>query len=153
MKRDIASSLFWLLFAIYFVIESYRFGLGDWGMPGPGYFPFGAGLLFGMISLSVMVSAIRKVPAEVPGESHGRLQWQNIILILVGMLAYILSFNKIGFILCTFLIVVFFIRLVAHGKWLNSIVIAFSITLAFYLFFDVLLNAQLPMGPFKFLRG
>jgi hypothetical protein len=153
MKRDIVSSIFWVLLAIYFTIESYRFGLGDWGMPGPGYFPFGAGLLFGIISLSVMLSALRKVPKEMPRESLERLQWKNIVLIIAGMLAYILCLNKVGFIVCTFLLVVFFIRIVAHWRWFNSIVIALSITLAFHLFFDALLNAQLPMGLFKFLRG
>lgn len=122
-------------------------------MPGPGYFPFGAGLLFGIISLSVMLSAFRKVPEEIPRKSPEKLQWQNIVLIIVGMLAYILCFNKVGFILCTFLLVVMFIRIVSHWRWVNSIIIALSITLAFHFLFDVLLNAQLPMGPFKFLRG
>jgi len=153
MKRDTLSTIFLLLFAIYFTIESYRFGLGDWGMPGPGYFPFGAGLLFGIISLSVMLSALRKVPKEMPRGSLERLQWKNIVLIILGMLAYILCLNKVGFILCTFLLVVMFIRIVSHWRWVNSIIIALSITLAFHFLFDVLLNAQLPMGPFKFLRG
>ena len=153
MKIDIISSLFCFLFALFFTIESYRFGLGDWGMPGPGYFPLGAGLLFGIISLSVMFSALRKVPKEMLRESPERLQWENIVLIIAGMLVYILCLHKLGFILCTFLLVVFFIRIVAHRRWFSSIIIGLSIVLAFHLFFDVLLNAQLPMGILRFLRG
>ena len=150
---DIISSLFCFLFALFFIIESYRFGLGDWGMPGPGYFPIGAGLLFGIISLSVMFSALRKVPKEMLRKSPERLQWENIVLIIVGMLLYILCFHKLGFILCTFLLVVFFIRIVSHRRWFSSIIIGLSIVLAFYVFFDILLNAQLPMGILRFLRG
>jgi len=153
MKKDLLSSIFWLLFGIYFTIESYRTDLGGWGRPGPGYFPFGAGLLFGIVSLWVLLSTLRKKTNEMPGGSPAKFQWHNIVLILVGMLAYILLFRKVGFLLCTFLLVVLFIRLVSHRTWFNSIVVALSITVAFYLFFDILLNAQLPMGPFEFLRG
>ena len=153
MKKDLFAGLFWLLFAVYFTIESHRFGLGDWGRPGPGTFPFCAGLLFGIVSLWELLSTLRKKTREMPGETPESLQWHNIVLILVGMLAYVLLFRKVGFILCTFLLVVLFIRLVSHRTWFNSIVVALSITVAFYIFFDVLLNAQLPMGPFEFLRG
>ena len=33
-------------------------------MPGPGYFPFGAELLLGIISLSVLINTLRKAPQQ-----------------------------------------------------------------------------------------
>ena len=151
MKKDILSGLFWLLFAIYFSAQAYGYGLGQWGMPGPGYFPFGAGLIFGMVSLWVLLSAIRKSTAGgPPTETSERLQWENIALILLGMLAYIFVLRKVGFLISTFLLVFFFIRIIARQRWFRSVVVALSITVAFHFFFDVLLNAQLPMGLLKF---
>ena len=82
MKKDIYSGLFWLLFGIYFTIESYSFGLGEWERPGAGYFPFGAGLLFVILSLSVFVKALRRVPLnEISIQSSERFHWKNIVLI------------------------------------------------------------------------
>jgi len=154
MKKDIFSGLFWLLFGIYFTIKSYSFGLGEWGRPGPGYFPFGAGLLFGILSLSVFVKALRRVaPSEISIQSSERLHWQNIVLIMSGMLAYILLLKRIGFVLCTFLLVVLSIRVIAKERWFNSIITALAIALAFHLFFNILLNVQLPSGVFRFLRS
>ena len=151
MKKDIASSLFWLLFAIYFTAQSYSLGLGHWGMPGPGYFPFGAGLLFGVISLCVAVSSIRKSSAgEHPKETSERLQWENVALILASMLVYIIIFKRAGFVIATFLLVFFFIRIIARQRWFRSILVAVSITVAFHIFFNILLNTQLPMGLLRF---
>jgi putative tricarboxylic transport membrane protein len=151
MKKDIVSSLFWLSFAIYYTAQSYRLGLGQWGMPGPGYFPFGAGLVFGMLALCVTVSAFRKSPAgERAKETPERLRWENVALILTGMLAYILLFKKAGFVIATFLLVFFFIRVIARQRWFQSFLAAVSITIAFHVFFNILLNAQLPMGLLKF---
>ena len=153
MRKDIYSSLFWLLFGIYFTIESYSLGLGEWSRPGPGYFPFGAGLLFGILSLSVFVKALRRVaPSEISIQSSERLHWQNMVLILFGMLAYTLLLKRIGFVLCTFLLVVLFIRVIAKERWFKSIMTALVVTLTFHLFFNILLNAQLPSGILRFLR-
>jgi hypothetical protein len=153
MKKDIYSSLLWLLFSIYFTIGSCSLGLGEWGRPGAGYFPFGAGLIFGIFSLVVFLKALRRVPLkEISNQSSERLHWQNMVLILFGMLAYALFLKKIGFVLCTFLLVVLFIRVIAKERWFKSILTALVITVTFHLIFNVLLNAQLPSGILRFLR-
>ena len=154
MKKDFWGSLFCLLFGIFFTVESYRFGLGKWGRPGPGYFPFGAGLLFTIISLSAFVRIIQKTPSsETPSQSSDRFHWQNIVLVTVGMLAYSLFLKDIGFALCTFGLVVFFIRLIARKSWFNSIVTGLVIAIVFQVFFNILLNAQLPRGILGYLIG
>jgi hypothetical protein len=153
MKKDIFSSLFWLLFSIYFTIESYSLGIGEWSRPGPGYFPFGAGLLFGVFSLSVFVKTLRRVPPdEIFIQSSERFHWQNMVLILFGMLAYSLLLKRIGFVLCTFLLVILFIRVIAKERWSKSIMTALIVAVTFHLLFNILLNAQLPSGILKFLR-
>lgn len=154
MKKDVLSGLFLSLFGIFFTVESLRFGLGEWGRPGPGYFPFGAGLLFGIISLSVLVRTLGKAPpSEIPIGSSDRFYWQNIVLVVVGLLAYALLLRKIGFALCTFGLVVFCIRLVAKQGWLNSIMTGLIVALLFHVFFNILLNAQLPNGILRFVVG
>jgi hypothetical protein len=153
MKKDIFSGLFCLLFGIYFTIGSYNLGLGEWGRPGPGYFPFGAGLLFGIFSIPVLVKALRRPPLnETSLQPSERVHWQNMALILLGMLAYSLLLKRIGFVLCTFLLVILFIRVIAKERWSKSIMTALIVAVTFHLLFNILLNAQLPSGILKFLR-
>ena len=87
----------------------------------------------------------------MPPEASGRFQWQNIVLVVAGMLGYAFFLKRMGFMLCTFLIVVLFIRVIAKKRWLNSIMTAGILAVVFHVFFNVLLNAQLPNGLFKFL--
>lgn len=65
-RLDIYSSAFWLVFSIYIAFESYCLDLGNWHIPGPGYFSFGAALLLGVMSLSVLVKTLLKPSKEKP---------------------------------------------------------------------------------------
>jgi len=150
MRRlDLYSSAFWLAFSTYIVVESYRLGLGEWDDPGPGYFPFGAAALFGCMALSVFVKSVRGAssPKTVVG---GRIHWQNVIMVLVAMVLYTFLLNTIGFVLCTFLIVLFFIRVVALQRWTKSFTMALYIAIGSFLLFSFFLKAPLPKGFFLF---
>jgi putative tricarboxylic transport membrane protein len=148
-----------LLFAVYFAIESFGYDLGTWRMPGPGFFPFGAAVLFGMISLYVIVKALRPAPSEEnPAPAAGdsalpdRIRVWIIVQIMAGMVAYTLLLNSLGFVLCTFLLALFFIRVVAEQRWIHSLVISLTIAIGFQIVFNVFLNAQIPNGILTFLR-
>jgi hypothetical protein len=151
VNKDILSALFWTAFGTYFSVESYRFGLGEWSRPGPGYFPFGAGVLFSAISLSELVKSLRKAGSGAQtGHSSGQFRWQNIVLIIAGMLAYALLLKILGFALCTFALTILFFRAIARKGWLGSIATALAIAVVFEAFFNLLLNAQLPKGLLEF---
>ena len=96
--KDIFSAFFWLLFAIYIAIESYRFDLGKWSISGLGYFPFGAALLIGVISLLFLVKILRKTPSKEIPISLPKGRWKNVVLSLVALIAYFYLLNRIGFV-------------------------------------------------------
>jgi putative tricarboxylic transport membrane protein len=146
---DVYSSVFWLVFSIYIAVESYRLGLGKWDDPGPGYFPFGAALLFGCMAFGVFVRSLSIGPV-LKTDAGQRHRWQNVILVLIAMVLYTLLLNSIGFVLCTFLIVVFFVKVVALRRWTSSIMMALCMSIASYLLFSFFLKAPLPRGFFLF---
>ena len=146
-RLDIYSSGFWLLLSIYIAVESYRLDLGNWHTPGPGYFSFGAALLLGVMSLSVFVKALLKPSkGETLAVAPEEVRWQNVVLVLASMFFYVLLLNSVGFVLCTFLLLVFFLLGVSRQRFLTAILIASLVTIGSYIVFDILLNAQLPKG-------
>lgn len=149
-RKDFFSTLFWLIFAICIAIESRRLGLGKWSTPGPGYFPFGAGILLGLISLSILIKSLLKPPLKkmptVVTQLEERLNWQSVMLTLTGMLFYVFLFYRLGFILCTFLLIAFFVWVIGRRNWFVSFIAALFTTAASYLLFEILLDAQLPKG-------
>jgi len=146
---DVYSSVFWLVFSIYIAVESYRLGLGKWDDPGPGYFPFGAALLFACMAFVVFVRSLSIGPVSKT-DAGQRYRWQNVILVLIAMVLYTLLLNSIGFVLCTFLIVVFFVKVVALRRWTSSIMMALCMSIGSYLLFSFFLKAPLPKGFFLF---
>ena len=150
MRRlDFWEEVFWLLFAIYISIEAYRLGLGSWRNPGDGYFPFGAGLLLGIMSLSTLIKPPR-MSEKASDSILEELKWKNVVLVLITMFLYAFLFVKIGFVLCTLLLFVFLLRFIGGGRWVTSIVVGSLVTLSSYVLFEILLKADLPIGILGF---
>ncbi len=74
-----------------------------------------------------------------------------VIYVIAGMLAYVFLLDVLGFLFCTFLLVAFYLKVVAERSWLTSVSFAAAVALVSHLFFDVLLNAQLPRGALGWL--
>ena len=61
MRRfSLYGNLFWLLFSLLICVESYRLKLGAINQPGPGFFPFSAGFVMLILSLSALFQSIIK---------------------------------------------------------------------------------------------
>jgi hypothetical protein len=149
-KRGIFGILFWILFSIYVAAKSYRFGLGNWHKPGPGYFPFGAALLIGMVSAGLLLRILLRSPAEEISNRVSIFQTSSTVLSVVAMTAYILFLKTIGFVLCNFLFAVFFLHVVMRTRWGTTLIVAVCASLGFHVFFNILLDAQLPGGLLSF---
>jgi putative tricarboxylic transport membrane protein len=154
-KKDFFPNLFCLLFSINFCIESYSYGLGNWKMPGPGFFPFGAGLVFGILSLYLTVKGRLPDPSRTKEVTHDLSEhpkWGLMATIVGGMFAYALFLQSLGFALCTFFFVLLCLRGIAKRHWSGSLVVALSVAVGSHLLFNVILNAQIPNGILTFLR-
>jgi len=144
MKRDSIIAIFWLLLSFYLAYASYQLGLGTGGRPGAGFFPFGAALGIGIIALFRLIG-VSPTQAETSMATSGR-EWKKILAIVAGMLAYALLLDVLGFAICTFVLLAFYLKIVATQPWRNSLAFASAAAVGAHLFFDVLLRAQLPRG-------
>jgi putative tricarboxylic transport membrane protein len=144
MKRELVISGVWLLLSCYGSIASYKLGLGAGGRPGPGFFPFGAALAIGVIALVRLLRAQREAASAAFATTAS--EWRRIACVIGGMLAYALLLDVLGFSICTFLLLAFYLQIVALQRWTLSLGFALAVALASHLFFDLLLNAQLPRG-------
>ena len=144
MKKATVISCFWLLLSIYVAYTSYQLGLGGGGRPGAGFFPFGTALAIGVIALLRLIG-VNQDAAETK-IAMTKDEWKKIIYVVAGMLAYALLLDPLGFALCTFLLLAFYLKFVAAQPWRLSFGFAVVSALGAHIFFDVLLRAQLPRG-------
>ena len=150
-SADFVSGLFLLLFAVFIAAESCRLGLGEWKNPGAGYFSFAGALVLGVMSLKVLLGALRKRSEQKDsGIGSNGLRRRNVGFVLGGMVIYGLVLETLGFIISTFLLIVFFLRVIAPQRWRVILLTAFLCAVGSYLLFHVLLDADLPKGYLGF---
>jgi len=142
MKKAVSIPLYWLFLASYFGYAGYNLGLGAGGRPGAGFFPFGAALAIGAIALARLI----RLASESAIFATTTSEWRRIICVIVGMAAYALLLDPLGFALCTFLLMAAYLKLVAVQSLRLSLGFAAGVAFFAHLFFDSLLNAQLPRG-------
>jgi putative tricarboxylic transport membrane protein len=146
LKKETIISGFWLVFAVYFAIESQRLGLSTGNRPGPGFFPFGAAVSIAVIAVFRLVKNLRDDSAPEVSAAVGAAEARLVLAVIAGMALYALSLDVLGFLLCTFLLVAFYLRVVAARSWRVTVSFAAAVALGSHLFFAELLNAALPRG-------
>ena len=146
MKREIITSSFWLLLSFYLSVESYRLGLSTANRPGPGFFPFIATIGIGLIAVFRLANSVRKVSPDENSDPGVAGEARLVVYVIAGMIAYAFLLNLLGFLFCTFLLVAFYLKVIAGRGWLATLSFAAAVALTAHVFFDVLLKADLPRG-------
>lgn len=149
MKQQSIIAAIWLLIAGYTAYASYQLSLSAGGRPGAGLFPFVTALGIGLIALLRLVGANRDGSEAKPAASPD--QWRNIFAIIAGMVAFALLLDSLGFAICTFLLLAFYLKIVAAQPWQRTLIFAGATAVGAHLFFDLLLHAPLPRGLLAFL--
>ena len=143
-------NLFWLLFSLFTCIEAYRLGLGFVNNPGPGFFPFAAGLVMLILSLAALFQSIRKRNQLEKAARQEPFRWWNIVIILAVITAYAFSIEKIGFLINTFLLMCLLLKVVEPQSWKTTIIGGLLTTVAANLIFNVIFQAHIPSGILGF---
>jgi len=152
-KADRISGIFWLVFAVFIGVQSYRLGLGTLHKPGPGFLFFWTGIILAIMSLIVLLRAWSGKKTEEPGISiFGTQNTRKILFVLISLFLYARFMETIGFIPVTLLLFVFLLGIIEKKKWFYTIFVSVVVTVAAYLIFETWLKSQLPKGLLDFLR-
>lgn len=152
-------SLFLIVLSIIVCIYSVRLKIGSLSNPASGFIPFIAGLLFGLLSLLQIIEWIilkrskEKVKYHKIIEEGGGPGGRNrIIIVITLLLAYITIMPKLGYLISTFLLMIFLFRIGHQIKWWFLLAFSFLITLSTYLIFDRWLSCRFPVGVLEYWR-
>ena len=143
-------NLFWLLFSLITCIEAYRLKLGAIHKPGPGFFPFGVGLVMLGLSLVALFQSIGKKKDIEKKVRQEPFRWWNIVIILAAITAYAVSLEKVGFLINTFVFICLLLKVVEPQSWKTTLLGGLITTLAANLVFNVIFRAQIPSGILGF---
>ena len=146
MKRSLLINFFWIVFSLAVVLESWRLDVGSLYAPGPGFLPFIAAGILGLLALIALIQTwgAKKETEKSPAGFGGNLL--KVILLTGILVVYIYLLNILGFLIDTFLLLLFLFRVMEPLSW-KKVLLADLITLVVvYLLFEIFLGTPLPKG-------
>lgn len=133
-----------LMWAARQLPESHTFG------PGPEFLPFWLGALMAGLAVLLFVSAGQRPAAAEAKVFPGLAALLPLGLTVGGLAAYILTLERLGFLLGTGLLTLFLLRAVMRERWGMTLLVAALNAAALQVIFRTLLGVSLPKGPFGF---
>jgi len=144
---DRISSLFWLFFSIYIFFESIHVGIGRLQKPQAGFIAFGGSILLGILSVVLFLQTFfRKEQADTSGFSIPL--WGRVLVMLISLVVYVILFEKLGYLIDTFLLMIFLLSSLKEMRWGWILASSFLITFLSYYMFTKGLGCQFPYGLF-----
>lgn len=147
-QRDIISSLFWAVLGLAISWGGYKLEIGTLHEPGSGFVFFWLGLIMVGLSLGILIPALGRpgTAGELKEAFWTEIRIGKVIAVLLALIVYASVFTFLGFILSTFLLLVFLFKAVEPQSWGKALAGAAITTLSAYVLFHVWLGSQLPKG-------
>jgi putative tricarboxylic transport membrane protein len=149
-KSDRVPGVFFVLLSLFACQQSVGIGLGTFRHPGPGFLPFSAGGLIGILAfwclIQSMISKKSREGLDSSEDAEAALPKIRLLLICLSLFAYTIAVSWLGFILSTFIFVLFIFYVVEPQRWWRIVIKAILITIGNYILFVFWLKVNLPKG-------
>lgn len=147
MNADLLSGLFWLVIGLGGIYGSYMLDLGTMREPGSGFTAFIASSFVSLLALIVFLQSLqkRRQNQKLPSLWRG-LNWEKSLGIFIILIFYVLSFERLGFIISSFLIILILLKFIWSLSWGKALLLSVLISGISYISFKICLGLQLPGG-------
>jgi hypothetical protein len=96
-QKDFWSGLMFVATGLGFAAAATNYSFGSSARPGPGYFPFGLGVLLAVLGAAVLFKSLT-IETE-GGDPVGAVPWRPMCLIVLGVVAFGLALPRLGLII------------------------------------------------------
>ncbi len=145
-RHDVISGLFWLGISVFVSLQAAQLGIGAFSSPGPGFVLFWSSLIFGILSIILVIKGILgKGGQRILADSWRGLKWIHVLVTIIALFLYASFLTQIGFLLITFGFMVLLYGLGKPKLWVTVGGAFLTIMLA-YIIFHFALQVQFPRG-------
>ncbi len=149
-NNDQRSSLAWLAVGLVIALYSMKYDLGSLSSPGPGFLPLGTGVAISVLALVVFFQQFARAKGEGLKTLWTGKNWPAAMMVIGALVLYTVLFKVLGFILDTFFLMLFLLRVMERMAWIKVLAWALGAALCSYAVFQLWLQAQLPTGILGF---
>ncbi|MBL8305248.1 MAG: tripartite tricarboxylate transporter TctB family protein [Rubrivivax sp.] len=144
-EKDFWSGLMFIGVGVAFAWGATGYSFGSSARPGPGYFPFGLGILMAILGGMVLFKALT---FEVEGgDKMGPWAWKPLLVIVFSVAGFGFILPRLGMIASLPLLVVVAAMAGDEFHWKDALINAVVLTLGSWLIFIVGLKLTIPLWP------
>jgi hypothetical protein len=144
-QRDFWSGMMFVGVGAGFAWGALEYSFGSSARPGPGYFPFGLGILLAVLGALVL---FKSLTIEVEGgDPIGSFAWRPLLTILGSVIGFGLLLPRLGLIATLPLLIVASSWASDEFRLRTALVAAVVLTLVSWLIFIVGLGLTIPLWP------
>jgi putative tricarboxylic transport membrane protein len=142
---DTIAGCVFLIVGMFFIVASMGISSSSYGSKvGPNIFPTALGAILVLLSVIVIYQTRKAVPAA---EKKEHKNFKRFALVLSSTFLYILLFELLGYVISTFLYLVFVFQVMERKKLLFAVLIAAFFSFAVYYLYVVVFQGTLPPFP------
>ncbi len=150
-QRDFWSGLMFVVVGVAFACGSIiNYSFGTSARPGPGYFPFGLGVLLAILGAVVLFKALT-IESE-GGQPVGAFAWKPLLIVVGAIILFGFALPRLGMIITLPLLITVASMASDEFKWRDALLSSVVLTAGSYAIFIWGLNLVIPIWP-TFLGG
>ncbi len=144
-QRDFWSGLMFLVAGVTFAWGATEYSFGSSARPGPGYFPFGLGILLALLGGVVLFKALT-LESE-GGDPVGAIAWRPLLVIVAAIVVFGLALPRLG-LACTLPLLIALSSLAGDQfRWRDVLISSLVLTVGSWALFILGLKLTIPLWP------
>jgi hypothetical protein len=144
-QRDFVAGLLFIVIGIAFAWRSLSYSFGDAARPGPGYFPFGLGVILALLGALVTFKSLTIESSN--GDPIGAVAWRPLVATLGAVALFGFALPRLGLVLAVPLLILVASLAGDRIRWPEVLLLGAVLTLMSCLVFVLGLNLAIPLWP------
>jgi drug/metabolite transporter (DMT)-like permease len=144
-QKDFWSGLMFVVAGLGFAAGATNYSFGSSARPGPGYFPFGLGILLAILGALVLFKALT---LEVEGgDKIGKWAWKPLIMVTATVAIFGWTLPHVGMVIALPILVIVAALAGDEFHWKDALINSVVLTVGSWLIFIYGLNLVIPLWP------
>ena len=144
-QQDFWAGLMFVVVGLGFAWGALNYRFGTSAQPGPGYFPFGLGILLALLGAFTLFESLTIDTDD--GEPVGSMAWKPVVVIIGAIVLFGLLLPRLGLIIALPVLVVSSALAGDEFHWGEAMLNALILTVASWAIFSWGLSLPLPLWP------
>lgn len=143
--RDLLAGSMFTIAGVCFAVGATSYSFGSAARPGPGYFPFGLGVLLALMGGVILARAL--ATRDAPDQQMPRMSKRPLPIVVLAILSFALTLPTLGMVLALPILIAIISAAGDQFSWRDVLVSSAVLTLGSWLVFIKGLALTLPVWP------